>query len=372
MATRRTITFDNATPLTNGQLLSVVDAPLGLVGGIAAPSGGGGGGVTAPGCVYVDSVHGNDSTAVVGDPAHPYLTAQAAWNNGSGAYTLVLLPIDPGLHYTLSIGGNVSLKYTALIPGTASISVVHTGAGTITITDLSNSSVDLLLNVQGGATGVYFYLLNVKLVSASLYGFVGSTGTSGSPGVNGADGADDNNGSDSTSGGGDGSAGGSGGDGGTITQIGGLITGALYLDGGGGGHGGNGGVGGNGGNGGALLSNPFTNGGNGTSGGNAGVGGAGGNAGTLNLSGVLCEAFSLSAQQGPGGIAGTAGVGGTGGSNQGGGSDGTPGGNGIPSSDGNAGTAGAATIWGSRVFSSSFTAVTPSFAGTQVDSTFQT
>jgi hypothetical protein len=370
MSTNRTLFYDAASPPTNGQLISVIDATTGKMGGVDTPSGGGG--VAAPGCAYVDPVNGNDSTATVGDPAHPYQSAQAAWTAGYGAYTLILLPIDPATHYTLVIGGNVPLKYSALIPGTASISVVHTGAGTITITDVSNSSVDLLLNVQGGAADVYFYLLNVKLVSASLYGFVGSAGTGGSSGIGGMDGSYDNNGSDATSGGADGTYGGNGGNGGSITQIGGLITGAVYLDGGSGGSGGSGGNGGNGGGGGAVLSTPFTNGGNGSSGGNAGGGGSGGNGGTLSLSGVLCETFSFSAVQGNGGSSGSAGTGGSGGSGQSGGINGTNGNNGMQGTDGGAGTAGTASIWGSRLFSPTFPNVVPTYVGTQVDGTFNT
>jgi len=53
-----------------------------LAPSFATPAGGGGSSITGTGFAYVRST-GNNSTAVIGNPALPYLTAQAAWNAGA-------------------------------------------------------------------------------------------------------------------------------------------------------------------------------------------------------------------------------------------------------------------------------------------------
>lgn len=57
----------------------------------------GGGGSIATGAVGWCSQTGNDGTAVLGDPAHPYATAQAAVDGG--AHVLVLTPRNDGGDY---------------------------------------------------------------------------------------------------------------------------------------------------------------------------------------------------------------------------------------------------------------------------------
>ena len=59
--------------------------------------GGGGGDVFNPGVAYIQT-NGNDSTAQIGNPARPYLTAQAAFDNGA-----VNFHIGAGITTTINI-----------------------------------------------------------------------------------------------------------------------------------------------------------------------------------------------------------------------------------------------------------------------------
>jgi hypothetical protein len=149
----------------------IVELPLGANGtylksngASAAPTfetvaGGGGSSITGTGIAYVRS-GGDDTTGTIGNPSLPYLTAQAAWDDGArnlelggGSYTVT--------HYSTSDGtGQETVRVRGIGKDSTSLTINWSGtpateespAGKMPVKPilLSDQSVSLTINLSGG------------------------------------------------------------------------------------------------------------------------------------------------------------------------------------------------------------------------------
>jgi hypothetical protein len=115
--------------------------------------------ISTPGIAHVNSA-GNDTTGAIGDPSLPYLTAQAAWDDGArnlelggGSYTVT--------HYSTSDGtgqetvcvrgiGKDSTSLTINWSGTPATEESPAGKMPVKPILLSDQSVSLTINLSGG------------------------------------------------------------------------------------------------------------------------------------------------------------------------------------------------------------------------------
>jgi hypothetical protein len=156
-----------------------------------AASGGGGSSITGTGFAYVRS-GGNNSTAVIGNPSLPYLTAQAAWNAGArkfelgaGSYSISHTSTSGTTPEEFVFVQGIGKEFCSLsitwdapdgTPGTSSGAFQQTGGNGEQPSKLnlqSDSTVALSLSLSSGDGGA---------------GGNGDAGTSEVPGGNGSDG----------------------------------------------------------------------------------------------------------------------------------------------------------------------------------------
>jgi hypothetical protein len=235
-------------------------------GAWAAPSGGGSGTITMSGVAFVDATVGNNATAEIGNPAKPYVSAQAAVNAGATILHIVgnVGSIESLAGLSLHIIG-IGKDFSAIQAISAIGNIVLTGngqenvrvngtvrAGPTVPADPGTAGVEVGApgsNGAAGATGSLISVYGMTLLSiVQAHGQDGGNGGDGGPGDSG-----------NTSG-----QGGSGGDGGLGGSI--YLTDCIYNE-----------AKANGGNGGPGGESPDTPGSTGRStGGNAGGAGSGG------------------------------------------------------------------------------------------------
>jgi len=202
-------------------------SPLRIAQAIAAIGGSGGGSViSVTRTVFVD-LSGNDSTAAIGDPSKPFLTAQAAYNavptSGSNKYRMVLGVGD----YTITLAAD----WNPNLP-----SIIGTGTDSTSLTINGNGA-----NGSAGSDGV-----NGTFGANAVAGSNGADGTVSSPyGANGTDATPAGAGTDGTNGT-DGEVGGTGK---SVSIRADFLTCTINNNGGNGGPGGNGAYSGGGGSG---------------------------------------------------------------------------------------------------------------------------
>lgn len=329
------------------------------------------------------SATGNDGTAVLNDPNHPYLTTAAALTALNVAYS----GLDTTLRLRNTVNGGNATVPAGLINGLTIMGHdAAYGLGDIVTFDNNNAALTLdwttIANLQwtansagsvtGGTITAGAHVATItNLQARGAAGSTGGTGAAGGThtGAAGSAGADGDpptaggTGGDTNSNGGTGVGGSTGGSGRNLTAAGSLtidscnLSGASAGDGGAGGNAGTatGGEGGAGGDSTAIIDQDGGNGGDGgaaiANGGLGGTGGNGGDGGNLTLTGgAICTTFVSDAGfggvGGAGGSAGTAngGTGGAGGAPALLGNPGTPGNPGSESTDpglmGDAGTDG--------------------------------
>jgi hypothetical protein len=101
---------------------------------ISPSSSGGGGGspISNPGVAYVQT-NGNNATAEIGNPAKPYLTAQAAFDAGARSFY-----IGSGVAENITVNGSGAKDYSLFFRGAG----IHTSIVSLNVTS-TDSSVDL-------------------------------------------------------------------------------------------------------------------------------------------------------------------------------------------------------------------------------------
>jgi hypothetical protein len=150
----------------SGQLVELAlganDTFLKSNGASAAPSfatpAGGGSSITGTGIAYVRS-GGNDTTGTIGNPSLPYLTAQAAWDDGArnlelggGSYTVTHYSTTPGSVYetvrVLGLGKDAS-SLTIDWSGTPATEESPAGKTPYDLRLISDHSVAFTVNLSG-------------------------------------------------------------------------------------------------------------------------------------------------------------------------------------------------------------------------------
>lgn len=187
---------ETALDAVGGEMMGTQDTELLKQIFVAAGNGGGGGGVISnPGVAYVRT-DGNNSTAEIGNPAKPYLTATAAWlalkafNNsasiqnsidlGVGDFTLTLTSAEVAAGYQFFLSGDGgSVDATGQGGSTLTISST-TAAGqsmNVSLIIRSDLSVKVIANLVAGGGGngdltgsVSVWATNIDLTSSSAGG----------------------------------------------------------------------------------------------------------------------------------------------------------------------------------------------------------
>lgn len=168
---------------TNGQVLT---ADSSAAGGVKwADATGGGGSAIDWDSAAVLRTDGNDTTGTVGDPSKPYLTAQAAYDDG--ARTLLVCEKSAGNYGAIAAAGNLALHVVALdgvarlgaitAPG-YTIQIYGPGAERCSIASVSNSTTN-------GANAAALHLYNLT-VSGSVTSNGSKPATANVGGVGGA------------------------------------------------------------------------------------------------------------------------------------------------------------------------------------------
>jgi hypothetical protein len=201
------ITTLNATTSAHGLLPKLGGGTTNFLradGSWAAPAGGGGS-ISTPRVYYVE-LGGNDSTAVPGDPAHPYLTPQAAYDDMAADSYAGMIQIGVGV-----FAGSITVSAPPLFPisirgrGMHVSSIGGIFSGGISLNVSSDQSV-ILGNVslsgfvsgsptgEAGANGGNLGMVGCVASAITLNGTVGNPGTNGeagndtTPGYNGGTG----------------------------------------------------------------------------------------------------------------------------------------------------------------------------------------
>ena len=139
-------------------------SPLRVAQAIAALAAGGGAAISTPHVAYVEST-GNDSTAAIGDPSKPYLTAQAAynalfhtitWNGTSGVQGTIFCGVgDHGSITCDATAGWPAGLYLAGLPGSSLTAITQPDGtpGDAGTAEVLNEDYYVTTQATSGGTG---------------------------------------------------------------------------------------------------------------------------------------------------------------------------------------------------------------------------